>query len=208
MTALTGGGLALAACNDSLPAVPLPPDSAVADSAASDASPDGVVVLPDSAGGDDGGAVQDSTVALGSAADDAAEAEASPDADDSAIADASGDSSLCAPMNFADCGVFSDLTGDAADRTIAFGNFQYAPKCAQVRSGQSVTFAGDFVVHPLVQACGPEDILERRLPITASPGVDASFAFTLRAVGVYGYYCLDHGNPRGDLMSGAIQVVP
>ncbi|MDP9036168.1 MAG: hypothetical protein M3O50_15315 [Myxococcota bacterium] len=198
------GGLVLAACSDSLPVATLPADSAI-----SDASLDGLVVVPESATSDDGGAVHDSTVATDSAADDGAAADASPDAEDaSAISDASSESSLCAPTNFADCGIFADLTGDAADRTITFGNFQYAPKCAQVRSGQSVTFAGDFVVHPLVQACGPEDILERRLPITASPGVDASFAFTLRAVGVYGYYCLDHGNPRGDLMSGAIQVIP
>ncbi len=116
---------------------------------------------------------------------------------------------LCATMDFADCGVFTDLTDAASDaRTISFSNYQYVPRCARIKAGQSVAFQGDFVTHPLVEACGPADILERRLPLDASPGIDATASFTLSPSGLYGYYCLDHGNKQGAAMSGAINVVP
>ena len=70
-----------------------------------------------------------------------------------------------------------------------------------VRAGQTVTFSGDLIRHPLTPSCGPELSLEYRDTATAA-------SFVMSAVGIYGYYCLDHGNPQGDVMSGAIQVVP
>lgn len=75
-----------------------------------------------------------------------------------------------------------------------------------MRVGQSVSFEGatatdDFLRHPLVQACGPQaDVLVAKQGKTTS--------ITLATAGLYGYYCLDHGNAVGQVMSGAIEVVP
>jgi plastocyanin len=105
------------------------------------------------------------------------------------------------PSAFAGCVSFTDSTAADADRTVHFQDYDYNPKCLMVRAGQTVTFSGDFIRHPLTPSCGPELLLEYR-------DTAASASFVMGAVGIYGYYCLDHGNPQGDVMSGAIQVVP
>jgi plastocyanin len=115
---------------------------------------------------------------------------------------------LCSTAAFADCQAFTDWTAAGNDRTIRFSNYQYTPRCTRISSGQAVTFTGDFVVHPLAQACGPADVLEHRLPIDAMPGTEMSVGFTLWQPGLYGYYCLDHGTSDGAAMSGAIVVDP
>lgn len=104
-------------------------------------------------------------------------------------------------LAYAGCDTFTDRTAPDADRTVHFQNYSYDPQCLMIRSGQTVTFAGDFIVHPLTPACGPELVLYHR-------DTDATAAFTLTSTGLYGYYCLDHGNPAGAAMSGAITVVP
>ena len=106
----------------------------------------------------------------------------------------------CQPA-FAGCVSFTDATAAGADRTIHFQDYSYDPQCLMIRSGQTVTFSGDFIRHPLTPSCGPELLLEYR-------DTGATAAFVLQSVGLYGYYCLDHGNPQGDVMSGAIEVVP
>lgn len=108
--------------------------------------------------------------------------------------------SPCQPA-FAGCVSFTDATAVDADRTVHFQDYSYAPKCLTIRSGQTLTFSGDFIRHPLTPSCGPELLLEYRDTATTS-------SFVLEAVGIYGYYCLDHGNPQGDVMAGAIEVVP
>ena len=106
----------------------------------------------------------------------------------------------CQPA-FAGCVSFTDATAVDADRAIHFQDYSYDPQCLMIRSGQTVTFSGDFIRHPLTPSCGPELVLEYR-------DTGATVAFVLESIGLYGYYCLDHGNPQGDVMSGAIEVVP
>ena len=144
----------------------------------------------------------------GGARPDAQDAGSLADADAANPSGDGGGSFLCTNLNFADCGTFTDWTAASTDRTILFKNYEYDPRCVQVRPGQSVAFMGDFTVHPLTQACGPADVIERRLSLDAGPGADASAVFTLPAAGLYGYYCFDHGNPQGAAMSGAILVAP
>ncbi len=116
----------------------------------------------------------------------------------------------CVTPSFA-CGAFSgctnflDGTAPGAARTIQFpsGNERYVPACLKVRFGQTVTFVGgDFSVHPLTHACRP----------ASSPSLDSSSGQTFSvtfdsALGVYGYYCAQHGSITGAGMSGAIEVV-
>ncbi len=103
---------------------------------------------------------------------------------------------------FATCTAPTDLTGSTA--IIQFGGAlgtQYSPSCIQIKSGQTVTFSGDFALHPLAQACGPGTL------IPAVPS-GSSATFSACAPGWYGYYCQNHGASDGTGMAGAILVVP
>ncbi len=104
--------------------------------------------------------------------------------------------------NFATCSTFLDLTADAG-ATVRFpvGGTRYSPNCVRVRLGQSVTFVGDFGPHPLNQACGPVSGL-------FSQGLGNSYTVTFtNGLGIYGYYCSEHGSSNGSGMAGAIEVV-
>lgn len=108
------------------------------------------------------------------------------------------------PAGFAGCVAFSDLTASDADRTLDFGRLQrFEPSCVRIRLGQSVTFVGgSFDDHPLRFACGPFPTLQPQ-----SDGTTATFAFT-QALGLYGFFCDQHGDSDGGGMAGAIEVVP
>jgi plastocyanin len=101
---------------------------------------------------------------------------------------------------FANCATFTELD---AGVTIHFpvGGLRYSPNCLRLHLGQSVTFVGDFGPHPLSQACGPVTGL-------FSAGLGNSFTTTFTAgLGVYGYFCSEHGSSNGSGMAGAIEVV-
>jgi plastocyanin len=122
-----------------------------------------------------------------------------------AAADASGPDSgnvnTCVAV-FAGCVHFTDSATVASTRTIEFGvagGRRYSPKCLQVTAGQAVTWRGDFTRHPLIESCGPDAVI--------ADGSGGTASATLSA-GLYGYYCGNHGSPRGTGMAGAILVVP
>jgi plastocyanin len=106
---------------------------------------------------------------------------------------------------FSGCTNFVDATAPGAARIIQFpgANDRYTPDCLKVRFGQTVTFqGGSFNAHPLAHACQPLN----------APSLDntsgQSFSVTFdQALGVYGYYCTQHGSIGGSGMSGAIEVV-
>ncbi len=130
---------------------------------------------------------------------DASNDDAATDGAVDASSDALDAGASCA-NDFADCTSFVDAAAGDAGTIVTFQDFVYAPKCLQLRAGQTAVFQGDFVRHPLRQACGPAVTLDD------THGTVSSFTFTVP--GVYGYYCLDHGNPQGQVMSGTIRVVP
>ncbi|MDP1917237.1 MAG: hypothetical protein Q8L14_13430 [Myxococcales bacterium] len=104
---------------------------------------------------------------------------------------------------FSGCTAFVDLT-DAGAPTIRFpvGGDRYSPDCVRVRLGQTVTFSGgDFSAHPLDQACGPVAAL-----ISARSGAQLAVTFS-SGLGVYGFFCDQHGTASGSGMAGAIEVV-
>jgi plastocyanin len=104
---------------------------------------------------------------------------------------------------FASCRTFVDLRGtNPAVIQFGVGGNRYTPSCALIQFGQSVRFeGGDFNNHTLGQGCGATDGL-----LQASSGTSATFTFD-HALGVYGYYCMQHGSPLGSGMAGAIEVV-
>jgi plastocyanin len=103
--------------------------------------------------------------------------------------------------NFAGCTTFLDLADAGATIRFPAGGQRYSPNCLRLHLGQSVTFVGDFGPHPLSQACGPVNGL-------FSAGLGNSFTTTFTAgLGVYGYFCSEHGSSNGSGMAGAIEVV-
>lgn len=107
---------------------------------------------------------------------------------------------------FAGCTTFVDLTAGDASRVVTFpvgGQEVYSPKCIKVRFGQSVTFTGgSFGAHPFDAACQPTSGPLSRV----AAGSSASFVFD-QALGVYGYFCSEHGSVNGSGMAGAVMVV-
>lgn len=108
------------------------------------------------------------------------------------------------------CGAFSGCTGfvDATDAgAVAIIRFpvngnRYSPDCVRVRFGQSVRFeGGNLTDHPIAQACGPVG------GVLSSSGAATLEVKLDRALGVFGYYCTQHGSASGSGMAGAIEVV-
>ena len=89
---------------------------------------------------------------------------------------------------------------------IAFGGtlgLNYSPACLKVARGATVTFTGDFATHPLTPSVsrtnpGPNPIVSTDTGTTAS--------FTFNTSGMFGYFCLQHGNDEGVAMAGMIWV--
>jgi plastocyanin len=131
------------------------------------------------------------------------------DAFDLAFAVADVESGTACPPVFAGCTSFVDGTDPQADRTVAFQNYDYIPKCLAIRAGQTVTFKGNFYFHPLRTGCGPALVLDCRNTGVEDAGDNGVLSFTLTLPGLYGYYCLDHGSADGTVrMSAAIDVLP
>jgi plastocyanin len=109
------------------------------------------------------------------------------------------------PSNFAGCGSYTVRTGAGDSRDITFdnGNFTFLPNCMQVQAGQTVTWLGDFTMHPLRGAPGNPG--NNVIPST-NTGANRPVTFT--TPGFYGFHCNIHGAPDGSGMAGTIQVVP
>lgn len=94
--------------------------------------------------------------------------------------------------------------------TINFGGsvgFNYDPKCLKVSAGSTVTFSGDFSLHPLQ----PSSVLGNTTnnPITNVSGLPdggTMTSFTFPSAGFYAYRCTFHGSDDGMFMSGVIWV--
>ena len=93
--------------------------------------------------------------------------------------------------------------------TIAFGGsdpgFNYAPKCLKVSAGATVTFNGDFSMHPLNGSEMRGTLIGNPIPTTPI-NTGTSMPFTFPTSGFYAYYCAFHGADNQDFMNGVIWV--
>jgi plastocyanin len=151
----------------------------------------------------DAGKPVDSTVPPVDAAKDTGPAvDAAPDASDSGVdADAGREVNHCKEADFAD----ADYRADAAVRLITFSfdasTDNYAPPCMMIRTGQSVTWQGNFQAHPLGAFNGdPNNPVEDP---EAGSIPDGSYTRAFANPGWFGYQCQTHAN-----MVGAIMVQP
>ena len=113
-------------------------------------------------------------------------------------------------FNTCPASAFTDRSADSAARTVSFGGlngsppFNYAPRCIRIAAGQSVTFMGTFVAHPLSPGVSPSNLTAGTAgsPITRTSG-SSSASFTFNTPGVYPYFCEQHFNAG---MSGVVLV--
>jgi plastocyanin len=113
-------------------------------------------------------------------------------------------------LNGCDSSAATDKTASASTTVTFDDTLVYTPPCIRIKAGSSVTFMGDFMLHPLQ---GGTITGSTRRPDATSPikltmgggdgGMSASFTFP--AAGDFGYYCTLHG---GIGMKGAVFVVP
>jgi plastocyanin len=103
---------------------------------------------------------------------------------------------------------------DSADaytpgNTIMFGtggSLTYSPKCLKVAKGGTVTFKGDFTLHPLSASKNRGNTTDNPIKTTMS---GMSEPFTFSTPGYYAYYCQYHGpSDDGTGMAGVIWVTP
>jgi len=105
-----------------------------------------------------------------------------------------------------------DRTAASADRNVYFGGLNgsgalaYLPTCMIVSAGQTVTFQGDFTMHPLSK--GTVSDLDAGSPNSPfpSPAHDAGsapFDVTFPTAGDYPYWCTIHFREN---MNGTVQV--
>jgi plastocyanin len=82
----------------------------------------------------------------------------------------------------------------AADHPVAFADYLYSPANETAGVGDTATFSGDFVRHPLIWTGGQ----------FTSTTTGSSRQFTFSTPGTYSYYCAVHGDSQG--MKGVITV--
>lgn len=102
------------------------------------------------------------------------------------------------PVNH--CVDFTDRTGESAERQIAW-NFDVTSdeeRCMEIRVGQSVTWRGNFVFHPLAGIGGSTPT-----PILRKSDGSGAHAVLFSDEGTFGFICEAHVEMRG-----AVRVLP
>lgn len=103
---------------------------------------------------------------------------------------------------------YVDRSAAGASRTVSFGGqdgspaLGYSPACLIVSAGQSVTFQGDFGVHPFSPGTVSGSGETAGTPLTNRSSGSTPYAVTFPAPGLYPYYCELH-QPG---MAGVVRV--
>jgi len=93
-----------------------------------------------------------------------------------------------------------DLEAAGGEVDVAMVNFSFSPALLIVRTGATVTWTNDDAVdHTATSDDGVWD--------SGLFGSGGTFSFTFDQPGTYPYYCIPHGGPGGQGMSGTIIVI-
>jgi plastocyanin len=94
------------------------------------------------------------------------------------------------------CTDSSYVDNTAGGATITW-DFTVSPKCVKIKAGQTVTWNGDFALHPINPFGG-----DQGSPVPSqTTGKSASGTFA--KAGTFGFHCTNHPS-----MLGAVKVVP
>lgn len=154
-------------------------------------------------GGDDGDTPTDDGGLVDAASDGRPPTDAPVDSPGQPPIDAPVDARPVTGLNNCTAQMAVDRTEPIAPRNVMFNGGTYTPACLKIKVGQTVTWSGDFTLHPLVpgQFGGGN---QPGNPIMATSTGNTMMA-TFGAAGDFGYYCANHA-PGG--MMGAIYVIP
>jgi plastocyanin len=146
--------------------------------------------------------------AVDTAPDAPPEPDAAVDAALDAAVDAAPDASpdTIAFMSVAPCTTEGAYV--ATTTTVTFGGVdgrQYSPRCLRVARTSTVTFSGDFTMHPLARGIGGTDGNPFPLDVD-SVRTGSSHMITFNATGFFPFKCTEHFN--SDSMIGVVWVVP
>ncbi len=94
----------------------------------------------------------------------------------------------CQPDDY----VLADIQG-----AVGIQGHSYTPKCLKVLKGSTITITANKK-HPLA----PQNKMNNPIQQTES-----TKSYTFDQTGVYGYFCIDHGDSNGNGMAGTIWVV-
>ncbi len=111
-----------------------------------------------------------------------------------ACSDGGAGPSDAGPSSVNGCGDADYVTGQTAiDWTFAVN-----PRCVEIHAGDSVTWNGDFTLHPLAASGG-----DTPSPIEGVTNTGTTKTFTFNDPGTFGFHCLNHAS-----MIGAVRVLP
>jgi len=96
-----------------------------------------------------------------------------------------------------DTGTNGCTDSDFVDASAITWDFQVSPRCVHVAVNQTVTWTGDFSVHPLAPLNG-----DTPNPITSN-GATGSVTIKFPSSGTFGFHCVNHAT-----MLGAVRVGP
>lgn len=107
-------------------------------------------------------------------------------------------------MALAPCNAESDyVTGNMITFPTTVSPMVYTPNCLRVAAGTTVTWMGNFMVHPL--APSTRGTVPNPIPLMAT-GTTQTVTFT--TPGFYPFYCTAHGTNEGTGMAGVVWVTP
>jgi plastocyanin len=100
---------------------------------------------------------------------------------------------------------YVDVIPGNAPFTVVTQGASYSPKCLRVKKGTSLNIQASSR-HPLQGI--PDSTSDLANPIYDElGGAVTTKTYTFNDVGVFGYYCIAHGNDLGEGMAAAILVV-
>jgi plastocyanin len=100
----------------------------------------------------------------------------------------------------------ADESAYVSGTTVNFGgalSANYDPKCLKVPAGTTVTFSGDFSMHPLTPSAMRGNTTDNPI-VNMSAGTTATVTFP--NAGFYAYLCNFHGSDNGTFMTGVVWV--
>ncbi|MEY4576488.1 MAG: hypothetical protein RL701_1191, partial [Pseudomonadota bacterium] len=121
-----------------------------------------------------------------------------------------GGAGAAATVDYNGCAAanYSDRSDSSAERIVVMGGsgLVYTPKCMRIAVGQSVSWTGSFLAHPLAPG-NPQDSKSGSASNPIQPTATGQSAeFTFSKAGTYPYYCTLHGLGTGQGMAGVIDV--
>jgi predicted lipoprotein with Yx(FWY)xxD motif len=106
-------------------------------------------------------------------------------------------------VTIAGCRLGDFVENNSLNPSINISGMSYAPKCLRIKKGIQLTLPANGV-HPLSATV---DVLGFKNPLAELGVINTNKTVTFNKAGIFGYFCVRHGDANGGGMAGAIEVV-